>query len=87
MHNGVVGQYGQLAVKRVVMVSKYAVEDAELATVSAMAQVFCLQTAILAKNAHKQFQQHHQQQQVQLSHQVHQYLQSIWRKNVNQILR
>ena len=87
MHNGVVGQYGQRAVKHVVMVSRYAVEVAELATVSAMAQVFCLQTAILAKNAHKQFQrqppsypkqqQKPQQQKVQPSHQVHQYLQSI----------
>ena len=56
LHDGVAGQHGQYAVKRVAVVSGYEVENVELVMVSATDQVCCLQIAILAKIAHKQSQ-------------------------------
>ena len=48
VHDGVAGQHGQFAVQRVVVVSRYEVENAKLVMLRAMDQVCCLYTVILA---------------------------------------
>ena len=48
MHDGVADQHDQCEVKRVVVVSRYEVENAKLVMLRAMDQVCCLYTVILA---------------------------------------